>query len=407
MFFSNMTGYEFEDFISKLLARIGFTVTQTAYSHDGGIDLLATYEKPLFSGKYIVQCKNYSGLVGQPEVRDLYGVVMSENANKGILITPSDYTEQAYLFAKGKNLELINGTVLNNLIAEHMGNSPVAEEDTLAGFNIEQYNYLMQCIDNDPTSPKFYLKALDFLRNSIIEDAPFVKVANVFDKIIDLNTRLMKRCYKSKADIYFKKACWYRIAEIEIIRGNLGAATNILLDNDWFYIKDWLPAWRVLGAHGPLGDPTKYDDIFEPYSRCTLARNLYAALKGISHTPACREIIKKTDISAEIDKKHQQHFYIYGTRGERDSIDEIIKCSADEYHSFLSGKLDDVFIYSAPIPDKKTLRYQKTASDIRGTISQTQKYYSRSHDTIINEVNMAFKQHGITISSKDGFSFDF
>ena len=105
MNFSKMSGYEFEDFIANLLRQKGFKVTQTDYSNDGGVDLIAEYNQPLFSGKYIVQCKKYTdNLVGQPELRDLYGVVMSESANKGILITTSDFTTQAKNFAKGKNL---------------------------------------------------------------------------------------------------------------------------------------------------------------------------------------------------------------------------------------------------------------------------------------------------------------
>ena len=107
--FTTMDGYQFEDYISSLFRRLGFEVEATNYSNDGGVDLVATYKQPVFSGKYIIQCKNWTGPVGQPEVRDLYGVVMDCRANKGIIITPSDYTEQAYAFADGKNIELING----------------------------------------------------------------------------------------------------------------------------------------------------------------------------------------------------------------------------------------------------------------------------------------------------------
>ena len=60
MRFSQMNGYEFEDYISDILERYGFSISKTSYSHDGGIDLLATYDKPLFAGKYIIQCKNWS-----------------------------------------------------------------------------------------------------------------------------------------------------------------------------------------------------------------------------------------------------------------------------------------------------------------------------------------------------------
>ena len=279
MDFSKMTGYEFEDYISALLTNMGFNVSQTGYSHDGGIDLLAVYEKPIFSGKYIIQCKNYTGLVGQPEVRDLFGVVMSENANKGILITPSDYTEQAYMFAQNKNIELINGTVLHKLISDN-GGIPVAEQESdEIGFNRIQYDYLMQCIDSDPTDPKFYLQALELLRNYVIEDAPFVKDVGVFDKIVDLNMRMIKRCYKKKSELTSRTVCWYRIAEAEILRGNLGVATNILLDNNWFYIKKWFPGWMI--TIDPSVPEYIRSHIYMPRSQNQLARNIFAAYKQI------------------------------------------------------------------------------------------------------------------------------
>ena len=115
MDFTTINGYEFEDYVSNILRNMGFEIEQTTYSNDGGIDIVANYNKPIFSGRYIVQCKNWQGNVGAPEIRDLYGVVMDQRANKGILITPSDFTEQAYEFAKGKNIELINGVVLRTL----------------------------------------------------------------------------------------------------------------------------------------------------------------------------------------------------------------------------------------------------------------------------------------------------
>ena len=43
-----MDGYQFEDYISNLFRKLGFAVEATDYSNDGGIDLIATYEKPIF-----------------------------------------------------------------------------------------------------------------------------------------------------------------------------------------------------------------------------------------------------------------------------------------------------------------------------------------------------------------------
>ena len=94
-----LSGFEFENLCRVLLERFGFQAEKTKQSGDGGIDILAHYNQPLFNGKYIIQCKRYTGGVGEPVVRDLYGVVMAERANKGILITTGHFTVSAVKFA--------------------------------------------------------------------------------------------------------------------------------------------------------------------------------------------------------------------------------------------------------------------------------------------------------------------
>lgn len=112
------TGISFEQKCLELLEKMGFTCRRTATTGDGGIDIVAISNQPLFKGTYIVQCKNWKNPAGEPPVRDLYGVVASENANKGILITSSSFTAAAQNFAKGKNIELIDGDQLEQLIQE-------------------------------------------------------------------------------------------------------------------------------------------------------------------------------------------------------------------------------------------------------------------------------------------------
>ncbi len=52
-------------------------------------------------------------------VRDLAGALDHERASKGILVTTSDFTAAGYEFARGKPIELINGSGLLALIKEH------------------------------------------------------------------------------------------------------------------------------------------------------------------------------------------------------------------------------------------------------------------------------------------------
>ena len=44
---------------------------------------------------------------------------MNEGANKGILVTTSDYGPDAYQFAKGKPISLLNGANLLYLLEKH------------------------------------------------------------------------------------------------------------------------------------------------------------------------------------------------------------------------------------------------------------------------------------------------
>lgn len=115
-----LSGIEFEHVCKRLLENMGFTVETTKASGDGGIDLIGYNTQPLLSGKYIIQCKRYAGSVGEPIIRDLYGVVTSERANKGILITTGHFTKSAIAFAENKPIELIDGAQLKVLIEQYL-----------------------------------------------------------------------------------------------------------------------------------------------------------------------------------------------------------------------------------------------------------------------------------------------
>lgn len=111
---------EFEGLIQRLLQAMGYTATLTKASHDGGIDVEAADLRPVVgAGKVIVQCKRYNGSIGAPILRDLYGAVTDARASKGILITTSDFSPDAVRFAQDKPLELVNGRLLADLIAQY------------------------------------------------------------------------------------------------------------------------------------------------------------------------------------------------------------------------------------------------------------------------------------------------
>lgn len=121
----NLTGEEFESLIGELLTKMGYGVETTKKTGDGGIDLIVYNQQPIVGGKYIVQCKRYApdNHVGVVPVRELFGVMHAENANKGIVITTSYFTRQAKEFAEDKArglIELIDRDRLVGLIGEHL-----------------------------------------------------------------------------------------------------------------------------------------------------------------------------------------------------------------------------------------------------------------------------------------------
>ena len=116
---SDLGGHDFESLVEELVKKMGFVVEERKLTADGGVDILARTEEPMFRGIYAIQCKRYSEKVGESVVRDLYGVVHARNANKGILITDSTFTKAAIEFARNKQIELIDGEKLRGLLVKH------------------------------------------------------------------------------------------------------------------------------------------------------------------------------------------------------------------------------------------------------------------------------------------------
>lgn len=112
---------EFEGLITNLFAKMGLETRQTQASRDGGVDCVAFDSRPIFGGKVVIQAKRYKNTVGVNAVRDLFGTVQNEGASKGILVTTSGYGKASFEFAKGKPLELLDGSALLYLLAEHAG----------------------------------------------------------------------------------------------------------------------------------------------------------------------------------------------------------------------------------------------------------------------------------------------
>lgn len=123
---TNLASMEWQDF-ENLIREIfefefganGGECKITQASRDGGVDAIAFDPDPIRGGKIVIQAKRYTNTVSVSAVRDLYGTVMNEGATKGILVTTSDYGADAYHFAKGKPITLLNGANLLHLLDKY------------------------------------------------------------------------------------------------------------------------------------------------------------------------------------------------------------------------------------------------------------------------------------------------
>jgi len=105
---------EFEMLVGESFRLKGYEVRENATGGpDGGIDLVLRKGNE----KFLVQCKQWKAFtVGVTIVRELYGVMAAEGAAGGFVVTSGKFTREATDFAKGRNVQLIDGTVLVGMI---------------------------------------------------------------------------------------------------------------------------------------------------------------------------------------------------------------------------------------------------------------------------------------------------
>ncbi|MDR4470760.1 MAG: restriction endonuclease [Nitrospira sp.] len=122
---ASMNWEDFEHLVRELFSRMfsersaAAEVNVTRASRDYGVDAIVFDPDPIHGGKFVIQAKRYVNRVDVSAVRDLYGTVQNEGANKGYLVTTSSFGPDAHAFAKDKPLTLIDGQNLLHLFSEY------------------------------------------------------------------------------------------------------------------------------------------------------------------------------------------------------------------------------------------------------------------------------------------------
>lgn len=119
-----MSWRQFEKLVGEGFRLQGYRVAETGGGGaDGGVDLVLAKG----SEKFLVQCKQWRALkVGVEIVRELYGVMAARGAAGGFVVTSGRFTDAAAAFAKGRNVQLIDGTRLRALIQSARDASPTS-----------------------------------------------------------------------------------------------------------------------------------------------------------------------------------------------------------------------------------------------------------------------------------------
>ena len=110
---------EFEHLVAEFYRCQGYAVeARGGPQADQGIDLILRKADETI----LVQCKHWKNyIVGVGPVRELMGVVYSENAQKGILVSGGHFTKAAEEFAERTPIALVNGRALLVMIATTKG----------------------------------------------------------------------------------------------------------------------------------------------------------------------------------------------------------------------------------------------------------------------------------------------
>ena len=106
-----MSPPEFEVYCADELRQCGWNARVTTQSGDQGVDIIA--EKN--GVRVVLQCKLYTGAVGNKSVQEVVAARAHERAHYGVVVSNSRYTKAAEQLAATNEIKLIHYRDLMNL----------------------------------------------------------------------------------------------------------------------------------------------------------------------------------------------------------------------------------------------------------------------------------------------------
>jgi len=136
--------YFFEQIVLDLLLKMGYGGSEnesgeiTQKAADEGIDGIIKEDK-LGLDKIYIQAKKWENSVGRPEIQKFVGALQGKRAKKGVFITTSEFSKEAYEYVKNLDIAviLIDGEKLSHYMVENE-----------LGISLK-HNFKIYSIDND------------------------------------------------------------------------------------------------------------------------------------------------------------------------------------------------------------------------------------------------------------------
>lgn len=116
-----MDEYEFERLVGNLWTEQGWDTTVTQGSSDRGVDVVAVKEDP-FKQRQLIQAKRYSdgNNVGSSEMQKYSGLyARDEPVDAVVVVTTSGFTSEAERVAANRDVKIIDGSKLAEMIEKH------------------------------------------------------------------------------------------------------------------------------------------------------------------------------------------------------------------------------------------------------------------------------------------------
>ena len=93
-----------------MFERLKYSVRQTPYSNDVGLDAIITKD----GDKFLVECKRYSesNKSGRPEIQKFHSAIVNDRAKGGFFVTTGNFSTSARKYAAKHNIELVDADEL-------------------------------------------------------------------------------------------------------------------------------------------------------------------------------------------------------------------------------------------------------------------------------------------------------